>query len=78
MAQFLGQLFVLSTDVINDDVRGDLTRAEAMQLWARLLRAGCVAAVPAGPPCETWPIACFRPPIPRADGGVARHPPRPL
>eukprot|EP00959_Pyramimonas_sp_CCMP1952_P035414 742039-Pyramimonas_sp.AAC.1 len=78
MADFPGQFLFLALMSSMMKKNGDLTRDEAIMLWTRLLRAGLVAAILGGPPCETWSIARFRPPMPRADGSVTRHPPVPL
>ena len=54
-------LLTLSLDVVNDPFLGDLTRKEAQAFWLGLLRAGRVAIVMAGPPCETWSAARHNP-----------------
>eukprot|EP00959_Pyramimonas_sp_CCMP1952_P472704 9500494-Pyramimonas_sp.AAC.1 len=53
VSRFPAKLFILSIDVINDPINGDLTKVESVRLWIRLLKAGYIAAIVCGPPCET-------------------------
>ena len=69
---FPTRLFVLSIDIANHPVFGDLTNGDSVHMWLELLRSGRVAAVLAGPPCESWSVARHRP------APDARRPPRPL
>ena len=62
---------VLSLDVANDALWGDLTRPGTVAFWLGAIRDGWVAGVWAGPPCETWSAARYLP-------VQARDPPRPL
>ena len=52
-------IVVLSVDIANSP-RGDLTDEAVIDFWSRLFVEGKVAAVAAGPPCETWSIARLR------------------
>ena len=52
-------VLVLSLDVANDTVLGDLTNNRTVALWLDLLIQGKVVGVLAGPPCETWSAARF-------------------
>eukprot|EP00959_Pyramimonas_sp_CCMP1952_P440639 9225451-Pyramimonas_sp.AAC.1 len=67
---------VLSVDVANHPVHGDLTVESTVWLWISLLRSGRVAAMIAGPPCETWSAPRHLPIPANAPGGA--RPPRPL
>eukprot|EP00959_Pyramimonas_sp_CCMP1952_P200856 4200929-Pyramimonas_sp.AAC.1 len=69
-------IVVLSVDVANRHVHGDLTVESTVRLWILLLRSGRVAAILAGPPCETWSAARHLPIPANAPGGA--RPPRPL
>ena len=66
------QTYVLSIDIANDAVKGDLTNWATVNFWVDQMRTGAVAAVMAGPPCETWSAARTRP-LPNV-----KHQPRPL
>ena len=48
-------------DIANDAVRGDLANWTAVIFWIDQMKAGRVAALMAGPPCETWSAARTRP-----------------
>jgi len=50
---------VLSIDIVNDPIMGDLTRQDTLALWVRLYREGLALGLIAGPPCETWTVARF-------------------
>ncbi len=50
-------VFVLSVDVVIDPVRCDLTNAGTLEQWRQHIRAGRIAGVGGGPPCETWSAA---------------------
>jgi len=63
---------VLSIDIVNDAVMGDLTRQDTLALWVRMFRENRVIGLIAGPPCETWTVARFM-----AVEGM-RNPPPPL
>lgn len=65
-------LFVISLDVMVSADHGNLTDADQQTAILRLIRLGIIAAIYAGPPCETWTIARFQP----VEG--CKHPPRPL
>ena len=52
-------VLVLSLDVANDKVLGDLTNSRTVALWLDLLIQGKVVGVLAGAPCETWSAARF-------------------
>ena len=58
------QVLVLSLDVANDAIRGDLTNAETLQFWTTLVKASYVVGIVGGPPCETWSAAREGPPGP--------------
>eukprot|EP00959_Pyramimonas_sp_CCMP1952_P243449 5088769-Pyramimonas_sp.AAC.1 len=64
---------MLSLDVANDSIYGDLTNEAANSLWQRLVREGRVRGVLGGPPCETWSRARHLPP-----NECRQRPPRPL
>ena len=55
------QLYVLSIDIANDANKGDLTKWTTVNFWILQMRDGRVAALLAGPPCETWSAARTRP-----------------
>ena len=57
----LSQTYVLSIDIANDAVKGDLTNWTTVIFWIDQMKAGRVAALMAGPPCETWSAARTRP-----------------
>jgi len=63
---------VLSIDIVNDAVKGDLTRQDTLALWIGMIRDRHVLGLIAGPPCETWTVARFM-----AVEGM-RNPPPPL
>ena len=63
---------VLSIDIVNDPIMGDLTRQDTLALWIKMFREGRVIGLIAGPPCETWTVARFM-----AVEGM-RNPPPPL
>ena len=65
-------VIVLSVDIVNDPVMGDLTRKDTLKLWIRMLRDRRAIGVIAGPPCETWTVARYMP----VEG--MRDPPPPL
>ena len=50
---------VLSLDVANDAVLGDLTNSRTVALWLDLLLQGKVVGILAGPSCETWTAARY-------------------
>ena len=68
----LSQTYVLSTDIANGAVKGDLARWTTVSFWIAQMRDGRIAAPLAGPPSETWSAACTRP-LPDV-----KHQPRPL
>ena len=47
-------IIMLSIDVANDSVRGDLGREDTVAFWVSLFNAGKIAGALGGPPCETW------------------------
>ncbi len=47
-------IMVLSVDVLLDPVSCNLQDAAAVDRWMKLILSGKVAALLAGPPCETW------------------------
>ena len=55
------QIYVLSIDIANDANKGDLTKWTTVNFWILQMREGKVAALLAGPPCETWSAARTRP-----------------
>ena len=57
-------LHILSVDIIFDDRAGDLANARNQRMWLRFARAGLIAGVFSGPPCESWSRA-------RVRGGIA-------
>ena len=57
-------IHILSVDVIFDEKAGDLANARNQRMWIRFARAGLIAGVFSGPPCESWSRARLR-------GGVA-------
>ena len=57
-------IHILSVDVIFDETAGDLANARNQRMWIRFARAGLIAGVFSGPPCESWSRARLR-------GGVA-------
>ena len=65
-------IVVLSVDIVNDPVMGDLTRKDTLSLWIRMFRDRRAIGVIAGPPCETWTVARYMP----VEG--MRNPPPPL
>ena len=54
------QVIVISLDVVYGQ-RGDLTNADNQNFWRCAIRSGKVIGFVAGPPCESWSIARFRP-----------------
>ena len=63
---------VLSLDIVFDARRADLTLHEVQQQWIIFIKRGCIAAIYAGPPCESWSRARKAGGIPGAclgDGG---------
>ena len=54
------QTYVLSIDIANDSVRGDRTKWTTVTFWITQMKDGRVAALIAGPPCETWSAARTR------------------
>ena len=65
-------LFVISLDVMVSADHGNLTDVGQQTAILKLIRLGMIAAIYAGPPCETWTLARFQP----VEG--CKHPPRPL
>jgi len=63
---------VLSVDIVNDPIKGDLTRKDTLQLWIGLFRSRRAIGLIAGPPCETWTVARYM----EVEGMV--NPPPPL
>jgi len=61
---------VLSIDIVNDPIMGDLTRHDTLALWIGMFRDGHVLGLIAGPPCETWTVARFM-----AVDGMSNPPP---
>ncbi len=45
---------VLSLDIVFDSRRADLTSPEVQQQWIIYIKRGCITAIFAGPPCESW------------------------
>ena len=45
---------VLSLDIVFDAKRADLTDPEVQRVWLDYIKRGCVCAIFAGPPCESW------------------------
>ena len=45
---------MISLDVANDKVKGDLTRPDAIALWVNMLISRRAIGALGGPPCETW------------------------
>ena len=70
---YLGNVIVLSLDIVLHPQLGDLTNPQAIALWQDLIVLGVVVFVMAGPPCETWSAARFL--QLESDGS---HGPRPL
>ena len=66
------RLHVISIDIAHDPTWGDLTDDATVAVWLDLLRSGRVAAIVAGPPCESWSAARHIP------APQSRRPPRPL
>ena len=69
-------VWVLSLDVCNDEVWGDMSRPATIREWVRRIHEGQVVGVAGGPPCESWSAARFWD-IRSGDGSVRRGP-RPL
>ena len=65
-------IFVLSLDVANDRVKGDLSSPQAVAFWTSMFWQGRVAALVGEPPCETWSQARHH------EVAEAKRPPRPL
>ena len=67
-------ILVVSVDVVVSQAKCNLLRTEQQTQWLKLALDGAIAAVIAGPPCETWSIAWSALPSGQSD---RRHP-RPL
>lgn len=52
-------IVVLSLDIINDYVRGDLSNHTTILYWQYKMMTGWILALIGGPPCETWSVARF-------------------
>ena len=63
---------VLSIDIANNATTGDLTNWDTVAFWLNQMAKGWVAAILAGPPCETWSAVRFRKIL------NMKYPPRPL
>ena len=50
-------ILFLSIDIANNEVKGDLTKWTTTAFWIDQMHKGRVAAIIAGPPCETWSAA---------------------
>ena len=70
---FLGNVVILSIDIVLHPQLGDLTNPQAIALWQDLIILGVVIFFMAGPPCQTWSAA--RHLVLDSDGS---HGPRPL
>jgi hypothetical protein len=69
-------VWILSLDVCNDRVRGDMSRPATVCDWVRRIHEGQIVGVAGGPPCESWSAARFWD-ICNPDGST-REGPRPL
>ncbi len=65
--------WVMSVDVANSEVMGDLSDSLIVGKWHDMVVAGRVIATLSGPPCDTWSAARWWP-LP----GARRRPPRPV
>ena len=54
LSQYAGCVWVLSIDIINDKILGNLMRTDVVARWTSLFAARAVLAMFAGPPCETF------------------------
>lgn len=50
---------VLSIDIVNDAIYGDLSNPDTIQYWRQSIIEGQTLAILGGPPCETWSAARF-------------------
>ena len=57
---------ILAVDIIYDSVNADLSSAQIQARWMDFIRRGYIAALYAGPPCESWSRS-------RKGGGVPEH-----
>ncbi len=65
--------YVLSVDIANDRVLGNLADTNVVLYWTEVLQSGQVVGIISGPPCETWTIARGR-----SFCSLYGHAPRPL
>ena len=66
-------VFVISLDIANDKVRGDISREDTISFWRAAMQQGRIAGLWAGPPRGTW---CRARPGSTASGHGT--PPRPV
>lgn len=60
---------VLSVDIVFDAQHADLTQEEVQQRWIQFILRGCICAIFAGPPCESWTRSRIAGGVPGFSGG---------